>query len=180
MTTDGRSTTTLRSFFSFLSFILSFSQLDLSNQTNERTNKRKTNKTLPYLSGKQIVGDSSQSKAHRWQQCACVCVALGLLLLCKFTRRAAITQTDKLIIFETIDDHHCDSFLHILFLFVFCYFFLVIFFLVIFCCLVSRFRIFNGTVTVFRATLLLYFTLLTDAYRRITKFSNFRHTRSTS
>lgn len=130
MTTDGRSTTTLRSFFSFLSFILSFSQLDLSNQTNERTNKRKTNKTLPYLSGKQIVGDSSQSKAHRWQQCACVdvCVALGLLLLCKFTRRAAITQTDKLIIFETIDDHHCDSFLHILFL-VFMLFFLRYFFL---------------------------------------------------
>lgn len=132
MNDDGRSLdydTTIIFLFSFFhSFFFSIGFV----KSNERTNKRKTNKTLPYLLGKQIVGDSSQSKAHRWQQCACgyVCVALGLLLLCKFTRRAAITQTDKLIIFETIDDHHCDSsFLHILFLVFFLLFFLSYFFL---------------------------------------------------
>lgn len=179
MTTDGRSTTTLRSFFSFLSFILSFSQLDLSNQTNERTNKRKTNKTLPYLLGKQIVGDSSQSKAHRWQQCAwvyvCVCGSRPVIVMQVYEKSSNNTNRQT---YYFRDDRR-SSLRLVVFAHSFSCFF-VIFFLVIFCCYVSRFRIFNGTVTVFRATLLLYFTLLTDAYRRITKFSNFRHTRSTS
>lgn len=128
MNDDGRSLdydTTIIFLFSFFhSFFFSIGFV----KSNERTNKQKENEQNFTIS----LGKTNcrwffaikRAQVATMRLCVCVCVALGLLLLCKFTRRAAITQTDKLIIFETIDDHHCDSFLHILFLFVFCFFFL--------------------------------------------------------